>query len=494
MNTEKKSGSDNLKDGARGGAVAFALRIASTGLGFLNQIALARILGAGGTGEVILALSVISIAVLISSFGMQGAMVRFIPYYLARDESQKLKAIVLFALKFCLAISIGAMLLIIVLSKYLSLDIFHEPGLIKLLPVVAVVLPLSVFNEVTSGVLRGFKDIFKSLLPRPVISPLLRLLVFLIMTISMPTPLSGVIAFAVGELVAALISIRFLLFRTREVRPLYDRHENIELLKVAATMIFTGVSVFLYTQADLWIVGMFRNTEEVGIYGVVSRLVTLIAFSLGAFSTIISPIMSSLYTARKNDELKEVVSESTRWILSLSVPITLFFVLEGDYILQFLYGKHFSSGYISLVILSVGQLFASGAGLVGWLLQMTGSHRVFMNISIAWGIINVVLNIILVPRYGMNGAAVSTAICLAMAKINSAWIIFRKMSVITFARGMLFDTIFLASVALCYLILKSHGIDTGIHALTAGAILIYLWKSLASGDIPIRYLFPKSKT
>ncbi len=86
LKTHKAEQKDNLTAGAKGGAVALILQVTATGLGFLNQIAMARLLGAGGIGEVILALTVVKVAVMLAAFGMQGAMIRFVPFYAEKGE------------------------------------------------------------------------------------------------------------------------------------------------------------------------------------------------------------------------------------------------------------------------------------------------------------------------------------------------------------------------------------------------------------------------
>lgn len=91
----KKHKKDNLTVGAKGGAIAFILKIASTVLGFLNQVALARILGAGGVGEVLLAISVVRIFSQIAKFGMEEAMMRFVPLYIDRKDDARLKGAII---------------------------------------------------------------------------------------------------------------------------------------------------------------------------------------------------------------------------------------------------------------------------------------------------------------------------------------------------------------------------------------------------------------
>ncbi len=489
-----KQKEDNLAVGAKGGAVAFILQVLSTAFGFLNTILLAKILGVGGTGEVFLAISVLNVCALLAGFGMQAAMMRFVPFYIEKREGAKLKGVIYFVLKFCFLLSVIFAALILLLSRFISIDLFHSVGLLKLLPITALILPLYVLNDVMRGILKGYKDTFRALLPHLVITPLLKIIVFLLLSLKGGSPIYAIVALLLGEIFAILFSIMFLFGRMDKLKPLYRWSEYKKVLGTASTMIFTGFSVFLFTQADLWIVGMFISTESVGIYGVVARLVTLIAFSLGAFSTIIPPIMSAVHTSGDRSELQKLVSKSTRWILSISMPIVLIFIFEGNFILKYAYSEKFADGYLALVILCIGQLINAGSGLVGWLLQMTGAHKTFMKITIFWGIINVILNIILVPHFGIIGAALSTAFCLSMVNIVSVWVIHNKFSILTLAKGLRFDVVFSIAVACLYFLLFYKNLYHGYHILLIIALIVYIWKSIANGDLPLRYLLARYKT
>lgn len=277
--TRKAGQKDNLTAGAKGGAVALILQVTATGLGFLNQIAMARLLGAGGVGEVILALTVVNVAAMLASFGMQGAMIRFVPFYAEKGEASKLKGIIYFILKFCFALSIVFVILILFSSKIISINLFHSGGMVKLLLIAAFAVPANVLNDVIGGMLKGYKETFKALLPQTIISPFFRLVFFLILSFYNLSAVNAITAFIAGELLAVVFSLSFLLLKINRDKPEYRHVEYKKVFDVASAILFTGIGALIFTQADLWIVGVFVTTEAVGVYGVVSRLVALIAFS-----------------------------------------------------------------------------------------------------------------------------------------------------------------------------------------------------------------------
>ncbi len=485
---------DNLAVGAKGGAIAVIFKISSMVLGFLNQIILARILGAGGIGEVLLVLSVVNVSAQFARFGMEEAMMRFIPSYIEKRDNAKLKGTIYFVLKFCLLLSILFVFLVILLSKFISINVFHSEGLLKLLPIVAIAIPASVIRGVIGGILKGHRDIFKALLPELLISPFFRIAIFLLLTLQGVSTLHAIVAFIIGEIFAVVLSIIFLVKELNKIEPVKQQYENKKVLGVAYTMIFASFGAYLYTQADLWILGMFRSTEEVGIYGVSAKLVTLILFSMAAFATIIPPLISKIHISGNRDELIKVVSGSTRWVLSIAIPITLILVLEGKFILKYFFGEIFVNGYIPLVILSIGQIIKAGTGLVGYILQMTGQHKTFLKITISGGISNIILNILLVPYFGMLGAAIATTLCFTMVNIICVFVIYKRLTVLTLAKGLKFDIIFIAVVAILYFLLNYNNFYLGYHILLIGALIVYIWKLIANDDLPWRLLFTKYKS
>jgi O-antigen/teichoic acid export membrane protein len=269
------------------------------------------------------------------------------------------------------------------------------------------------------------------------------------------------------------------------------KYENKKVLDVAYTIIFTSMSILLYTQADIWILGMFTSTESVGIYGIAAKLVILVYFPMVAFGAVIPSLISSIHFSGDLQELRRVVRESTRWILSIAMPIILILLLEGNYILHYCYGAEFEAGYIVLVILTIGQMIKAGSGMVGILFQMTGGHKIYMKVNIIWGILNVALNLLLIPRYGMLGAAGATAVCLSMVDVISIYLIYKRLEVITLAKGLMFDIVFMALVAAAYGLLKYIDLQVGLHVLLFVSLTVYLLKSVYNHDIPWQLLFGK---
>ncbi|MBI4697587.1 MAG: flippase [Nitrospirae bacterium] len=490
---KKKPEEDSLSVSARGGAIAFALKVVSTALNLLNQVILARFLGAGGIGEVLLALSLVKVSSQIAKFGMEETMMRFIPLYIDQKDSARLNGTIHYAVKFSLLFSIVFILLIMIFSKFISVSIFHSNMLLRLLPVVAIAVPAGAVRDVIAGVFKAYKDTYKALLPENLISPLVRIAIFLLLSLKGVSPLYAAAAFVAGELCAVILSVKYLSHVISPLRHIKGQYDKKQIMDVAASIIFASVILLLYTQADMWILGMFTDTRSVGIYGVASRLVLLIYFPMFAFGTIIPPLMSSAHASGDHHELERITRESSRWILSISMPIILVLILEGRLILRYFFGIEFEAGYSVLVILSAVHLINSATGLSGVFLQMTGQHRLYMKINIFFGIINILLNIIFVSRLGMVGAATATALSIAMLEITGTIIIYRRFSVLAFPKKISFDVFIIIASSILFVLSNLAGIYAGPHIILVSAMSVYIWKSIVNNDIPWRSLVARYK-
>jgi O-antigen/teichoic acid export membrane protein len=264
--------------------------------------------------------------------------------YADQKDEARLKGAIYFSLFLCLAISLFLAFFVAVFSRFVAINIFHSQNLVKLLPLIVFAIPAGVIRDVIGGILRGYKETLRSLLPENLISPSFRLGIFLFLALNGVSPYHAIIAYITGEILSALLSIKFLLGKIKNIVPVKRVYERKKILEVALTIILTGISVLLYTQADIVILGMFTSTETVGIYGVASKLVLLVYFPMMAFSTAIPPLISSIHTSGDLSELRKIVSESTRWILSTAMPIILILSLEGKYILKYFYGPEFTAG------------------------------------------------------------------------------------------------------------------------------------------------------
>jgi len=155
----------------------------------------------------------------------------------------------------------------------------------------------------------------------------------------------------------------------------------------------------------------------------------LTSIVLVAVNSILSPKISQMFASNDHDALKNTIQKSTKIIFIASSPVLVTYYLFPDYIMG-LFGAEFEVGALALVILAVGQFFNAISGPVGQVLNMTDKEYVLRNTAIIAALLNLILNYILIPQYGINGAAIATAISRILWNLMCIVYIYRKLGVL----------------------------------------------------------------
>jgi O-antigen/teichoic acid export membrane protein len=163
-------------------------------------------------------------------------------------------------------------------------------------------------------------------------------------------------------------------------------------------------------------VGYFLASDDVGVYKVAVKAASLVLMSLAALNAIFVPIISSLYHRREKEKLSSVLKTVTRWGLTLALLMVLVLTVSSREIMM-IFGSNFVLGISSLLIICLGQLIHVGAGASAQVLIMSGKEKIESLNDIIVLLLNVVLNLILIPKFGIFGAAISTALCLVVLNI-----------------------------------------------------------------------------
>jgi O-antigen/teichoic acid export membrane protein len=196
-----------------------------------------------------------------------------------------------------------------------------------------------------------------------------------------------------------------------------------ELIKTASPMMFSGLMMYLLNWTDVIILGIMTDEKQVGIYNVAFKVGNVGLLVIISVSTIMMPRMAELYGQGDIAGLKKLVHTSTRLVSLLSIPITLFFLIFGSFVLSF-FNAEAVQGTTALSIVALGVLASALAGNVDQILNMSNNATIFRNITIACFVINLVLNVVLIPVYGINGSAAASLVTNVL--INIICIIYIK--------------------------------------------------------------------
>jgi O-antigen/teichoic acid export membrane protein len=188
-----------------------------------------------------------------------------------------------------------------------------------------------------------------------------------------------------------------------QIQPISGR----KILSISLPMLMTATMTFIIGQTGVIMLGMFRSEAEVGYYAIAVKLATLTAFILNAVNSMAGPKFSELFHSNKMDELFHVAKKSAKLIFWTTTPILLFLVAFGKPALQIIFGPEFTAAYPAMVLLISGQFVHSISGSTGLFMNMTGNQSVFRNILFIAVVLNIGVNLLLIPEYGIHGAAIA---------------------------------------------------------------------------------------
>jgi O-antigen/teichoic acid export membrane protein len=220
--------------------------------------------------------------------------------------------------------------------------------------------------------------------------------------------------------VGGIIAVRH--FLPRELRDVEPEYNRAGWLRAALPMVLIGVVHIVNKRTDILMLGMMMTDADVGVYSVACRYADFVTFPLLAANSALSPAVASLFAEGSMARLQRMVTKSARAILALSLPLALgIFIFRSQLLL--LFGAPCLEGETSLVILTTVNVLCAASGSASLILTMTGHEREVALWAGSTALLNIVLNAFFIPRWGINGAAVATAIT---AIIRNGSLIYRS--------------------------------------------------------------------
>ena len=403
---------------AKGGGTAFLGNVAGRFFTFLLQILLTRVLGVAAYGLYALGFSVLGIARTVSLLGLQNGVVRFGAMYRGVGDKARLKGTLLSAIgiSFVSAVVIGGVLF--TLASTIARGVFNEPALIAPLRAFAFALPFYTLTAMLSSSARAFRridlDVGISQLFRPLFTLIMVGASFLLGFRLM----GAVYGFLFSTITAGGLGL-YLLHRIfpEITSSLRCKYEPKRLILYSSTVLLVGMSSLLLTRTDRIMLGILDSAESVGIYNAAASLAMQATLFLTSFNAIFSPMIADLFHQGHMKELERLFKTTTKWIFTLTLPVVLILVLFAKQGMR-LFGEGFAAAAPVLISLAIAQLINASVGSVGFMLTMTGRHKIALANSLTLGVLNVILNLLLIPRYGVLGAGVATGASIALINIT----------------------------------------------------------------------------
>jgi len=384
---------------------------------FVFYLVVAQRFGAEGLGLFVLAFTSSIAASTVSCWGIDQVALRHLSGHHAHGEFAAFRALFAHSIALVLLISTSIALAMGLLSGPIAMQIFGKPELAPILRMLAFsIVPFSLLQLLGESV-RATGRVVLSAVLQTALAPVLAL-AFISLAPSQDAVGSAALYYTLAYFAAMVAAIFFQSPRTSPLAVPDGKSENLspwQLLKTATPVAWVTIFSVWLGFSETLLLGLYRAADEVGYYAASLRLVLLVNFLLVALNGALAPKFAVLHRQGEIRELISLARRATLVMLTLSCPIFLALFLLPEILLAW-FGDEFTAASTALVILAVGQLVNIATGPVGIILLMTGNAPAMQRHLVITVLVNLALAFLLIPPFGIVGAACSAA--AAMAVLN----------------------------------------------------------------------------
>ncbi len=419
----RKDDREHLSTIARGGLLNLVGAVASGLLNFVLVVIVTRGLGAAGAGAFFVAIALFSLVSKTLELGADTGLVRTIARYRALDKLQDIRPTLVVALVPVVACGTVAAVLVFVNAHDLA-ALFakgSEPSEVApMLRILASFLPIASAYTVVLAATRGFGTMVPTVLVDRIGKPSLQPLLVLVVVLTGLGTSAVVMAWAgpIGlGFVLALLWLAILVRRIDRsaagtaVAPRGWRDLAARFWRFTAPRGLAGFFQVAIVWIDTLLIGALRSSREAGIYAAATRYTLIGTFALTAVIQVMGPKMSELIARRDHDASMSVYQVSTAWLVLMTWPVNFAIVLFTP-VLVSLFGREFAAGDTPLMILGFAMFVATAVGPVDVVLLMAGKSSWNLFNTMVALVLNVGLNLLLIPPLGITGAAIAWAVSI----------------------------------------------------------------------------------
>jgi len=412
----------------KGGLIVLVGQFINFPLRFINRVMMADYLNPTRFGLLMVGVSLAGMIASLTQLGLGTGIARYLP----RDNDKSYqRAVILAAVQMSMPIAILAGLLLVIFAEQAA-TLVGEPNSVFVLRVFGVALPVMVAFRLSNGGIQGFKSSRMRIFTQNILFPFSQLLSIGIV-ILLGYGLIGIsLSYIIANGLAAAIGIIYIVKKVG-IGP-SDGVQQLRktLIRFSLPLAASGI-IFVYLgTVDTLLLARLQTAEDVGIYNAAYPLAKLLTVGLTAFGFLSLPVMSELDSEGEVAEMQDGYTDMTKWIFALTFPVWLFIITFPEEVIRLTFCQAYAGGDTVLVILSIAFVLHAAIGPNGDVLSSLGlTKNVLHSMSVAV-VLNIVLNLVLIPRFSIAGAAAATTISYCTMNGLMSWQLFRTTKILPF--------------------------------------------------------------
>lgn len=376
----------------------------------LTVVLLARILGPEHFGIYAFTISVMTLLSVPTKLGFPMVIIRYASNYFHNKDYNKLKGLFSFtnAIVFIISLLIISTSLILIINDYFSLETENRLALIYGIPLILIL----GLEGLRSASLKGIDEVVVGQIPEMIIRPL----IFLILIVSINyiftdlTYKNSIVIYVLSALIAYLVGAWILVKKLpKGFKSIKSTFERKRWIKTAIPLLILGSVQVVGGQIDIILLGLYQSNTEVGVYKAIYQTAILVTFGLSAINTVIAPKLSKYFEQNDRARVSRMIKIGNLSIFILGLPIGLILAIFGKEVLGLVFGSEYIIGYTGLFILVMGRIINALFGTSTIALKMSGYEKIAAYGIIIGTLVNIALNVLLIPHYGIIGAAIASS-------------------------------------------------------------------------------------
>ena len=386
---------------------------------FLLRLLLARSLGPTGYGTIYLAITILSFATLFSLFGLDSSVTRFVAKYNALHNKNLVRSSIKSCLEISLFCSIISSIIIFLNVEFIALTLFNEESLIPVLRIFCFIVPFATLTRILRSTFHGFNNTFYDVVINVGIVKILLLAI-----------LGGIVFFegsiveiSYAYLIVYMLSSLFgFVFLEYKIFPFFrSKLKNISnylnMLNFGFPLLLSGFFGLVLSWSDNLIIGFFLTTAKIGVYNVAFPIAQLCLLFHKSFRPLIFSTSSEHYGKNDLESMSKIFKTTRRWTILSTTLVFLLLLLIGEDLIRILFGQNYEGAFLLTLLLSLAFLIVASIGNVDPILRSFGKTRIIFYVNLIAAMINIILDIILIPIYDLIGVVVATGIAFILRQV-----------------------------------------------------------------------------
>ena len=422
------TGDQTLLSVAKGGGFLAAGSVFNYVSRFVVALVLARVLGVDDYGAYNLSVSLAFVLAGFGNLGLDAAMERYIAVFSGRGDGASVRGTLRLGVVASTVAGLVVAATVYVLAPDVATGVFDNRSLAPLLRLVALFVPVLILTGLLAAAMRGFRRMDQSAFAEDFVQPLVRTIVIAGLAVVGFNASVAVLVFGLSFVIALMALIMLLRARLKDIKaaPRVKEHMR-EISAFSFPFWLAGLLTQFRQNIQPVLLGAFNDVASVGIFSVASSAHLISHTIYLSITKALRPTMAELIDTGDRSEMERLYRTTTRWTVTISLPAFIVMVLYPEAILG-LFGESFEVGAAALVVLAFSELANAATGTCGTVIDMSGYNTVKVVNKFVWVGLSLGLNILLIPRFGIMGAAVAVfgaTATIQIMRVVEVWVLAR---------------------------------------------------------------------